>query len=72
MTDVERVAAGLTKADLAPFAFDAAVQWCGEKDRETDGDDIRYFMVNWWFFPGMKDRVVRLAVRAHLEGKAHD
>jgi hypothetical protein len=52
---------------VAPFAYQAAVEWCGEKERETFSSDIAYFMLNWRSLPGFLDRVQRLAVRAHLQ-----
>lgn len=71
MSEAEKVAAGLTKAELEPFVLEAAVQWCGEKERETSLDDIRYFEQNWWALPGMKAWVEGLAVRAILERTDH-
>jgi len=32
----------------------AAIQWCGQKDRETDMYDILYFRENWWALPGLR------------------
>lgn len=58
------IAMGLTNADLAPFAYDAAIQWCGEKERETFPEDIAYFMNNWRWAAGFRARVERLAIRA--------
>lgn len=39
----------------------AAIQWCGEKDRETSLDDVRYFEQNWESLPGLRSRVEALA-----------
>lgn len=35
----------------------AAVEWCGEKERETFPEDIAYFEANWLALPGLKARV---------------
>ena len=73
MTDTraQEVARKLTRDELEPFVHEAAVQWCGEKDRETSMDDIRYFEQNWWALPGMKARVEHLAVRRILMEQDH-
>lgn len=52
----------------------AAIQWCGEKDRETSLDDIRYFQNNWRSLPGFRSRVEafarhRQAALSELEGE---
>ncbi len=44
-------------ATIAKAVHQAAVEWCGEKDRETSFDDIRYFEHNWRSFPGFESRV---------------
>lgn len=41
--------------------YAAALQWCGEKDRETSLDDIRYFQNNWQSLPGFYRRVEAFA-----------
>lgn len=49
---------------VTPTAADvhaAALQWCGEKDRETSLDDIRYFQSNWQSLPGLRSRVEAFA-----------
>ena len=60
-------------AGLEQFAYKAALEWCGEKERETFPEDIAYFMHNWRSLPGLKARVERLALRSYLmsnsEGK---
>ncbi|MDH7638976.1 hypothetical protein [Sphingomonas oryzagri] len=66
-TDIAGIVAKLTGADLLPFVYAAAIEWCGEKERETFPSDIQYFMHNWWEFPSFKSRVERLAVRAALQ-----
>ena len=47
----------VTEADI----YEAALQWCGEKDRETSLDDIRYFQNNWSALPGLRRRVQAFA-----------
>lgn len=37
----------------------AAILWCGDKERETDIDDIRYFRSNWRSLPGLRVYVER-------------
>ena len=37
----------------------AAIRWCGNKERETDMDDIRYFEHNWRSLPGLRGYVER-------------
>jgi hypothetical protein len=39
----------------------AALQWCGQKDRETSLDDIRYFENNWHSSLGLRSRVQAFA-----------
>lgn len=58
----------LTDEDLAPYAHDAAIEWCGEKDRETFDGDIKYFLNNWRSLPGLRARVDRCA----RKGMDHD
>lgn len=53
MTDATNV----TQADVQA----AAIQWCGQKDRETSLDDIRYFQENWSALPGLRCRVEAFA-----------
>ena len=47
----------VTQADVHA----AALQWCGEKDRETSLDDVRYFENNWQSLPGLRSRVEAFA-----------
>lgn len=47
----------VTQADV----YAAAIQWCGEKDRETSMGDIRYFQENWQALPGLRQRIETLA-----------
>lgn len=42
--------------------YQAAIRWCGEKDRETFPEDVEYFRHNWSSLPGLRkyvDDVVR-------------
>ncbi len=41
--------------------YAAALQWCGEKDRETSLDDTRYFQNNWQHASGFRQRVEAFA-----------
>jgi len=50
--------------DLTPYVGQAALKWCGEKERETSLDDIRYFEANWWALPGLKHYVMQAAIEA--------
>jgi hypothetical protein len=59
MTEQEQVQ--VTKADIHA----AAIQWCGEKDRETSLEDIRYFKANWKSLPGLRGRVEAFARHRH-------
>lgn len=59
MTAPERVQ--VTQADIDA----AAIQWCGEKDRETSLDDICYFKANWESLPGLRSRVQAFARHRH-------
>ena len=34
--------------------YEAAIRWCGQKERETFPDDITYFQRNWSSLPGLK------------------
>ena len=65
MTDVERVAAGLTKAQVRWITGKGAGAKCTKRLREL-GLIKPYDNVSWQVLP------LGLAVRAHLEGKAHD
>jgi hypothetical protein len=41
--------------------YQAAIRWCGQKDRETFSGDVDYFCQNWWVSLGMEavvDQVV--------------
>lgn len=49
----------ITERDVS----DAAIKWCGEKDRETSMDDIIYFKSNWRALPGLRVYVERLATQ---------
>ncbi len=49
-----------TVAEIADAVHRAAIEWCGEKERETSLDDVRYFEHNWRSFPGFKSRVDRI------------
>lgn len=59
--------------DLTPDEiYDAAVAWCGQKDRETFLDDIHYFQNNCRGFIGMRAFAIahaagRRALQAHGE-----
>jgi hypothetical protein len=46
---------------LRPFVHDAAVAWCGRKERETGISDIEYFEHNWWAIPGLRGFVTEFA-----------
>lgn len=41
----------------------AAVEWCGDKERETFSSDIAYFKHNWRSSPGFRTRVAQCALR---------
>ena len=57
MTDPLHTEPVVTQADVHA----AALQWCGEKDRETSLDDVRYFENNWQSLPGLRSRVEAFA-----------
>ncbi len=37
---------------------DAALRWCGQKDRETFPADMEYFRHNWRVLPGLRKFVL--------------
>ena len=39
--------------------YEAAIKWCGEKERETFNSDIEYFQHNWRSLPGLRAYVER-------------
>lgn len=41
----------------------AALKWCGDKERETFMDDIRYFEAMWRSLPGL-EAYVRLEAKS--------
>lgn len=57
--DFDRLLANSHKktVKLETAIYDAAVKWCGEKERETSTDDIAYFRHNWRYLPGLRERV---------------
>jgi hypothetical protein len=62
----------MTREHLEAAVSNAAVKWCGEKERETSLDDITYFESNWRWMPGFKARVdaeVTAMIEAKLESR---
>jgi hypothetical protein len=60
----------MSAEEIARAVDAAAVEWCGEKERETFPEDIAYFKHNWRSLPGFKERVDRH--RAILQGENND
>ena len=63
----------LTDEQVAKAVHAAAIEWCGEKERETFPEDIRYFESNWRHLHGFLARVekhVALMAAATAEGGA--
>jgi hypothetical protein len=44
--------------------YEAAIKWCGEKERETFNSDIEYFQHNWSSLPGLRAYVERVVAEA--------
>lgn len=47
-------APGREEAPSRDVVMRAAHKWCGQKNRETSADDVRYFEANWSSLPGLK------------------
>ncbi len=44
---------------LKNAVYKAALEWCGQKDRETFPADVEYFIQNWQAMPGLRGYVDR-------------
>lgn len=55
-------------AYFSEYISEAAVTWCGQKDRETFPEDIAYFKHNWSYLPGLWPYVIRAAVAPSSAG----
>ena len=51
---------------LRGIVHSSAIKWCGEKERETSMDDVRYFEANWKALPGLRQYVAEAALDALL------
>jgi hypothetical protein len=51
----------------------AAIKWCGQKERETFYDDIVYFRHNWNALPGLKKFVdAEVAIRTNAQERIRE
>lgn len=59
---------GPSRELLRKAVYEAALQWCSEKERETFPEDIEYFKYNWLAFQGFRDRVEAILKAKEAQG----